>query len=682
MSVADVCNRLRARDAVGAEAEIQADVRDLLINGQLNIGDAQVRLETPAPNRRRIDVEVGLTVIEVKKNLDKGNVLKIAEDQLGGYVRDRTHELGQRYTGILTDGLRWRLYHWQENLGLIFVLEHRLKAGGDDALLSWLEGVLATQRDLKPTPSEVSSRLGAGGSAHALERATLLGLWRAHAGNPSCQLKRELWSRMLRTALGTRFEDEDELFVEHTYLVLVAELVAHALVGFNIDDPNRTPSSLASGSAFRASQIQGVVEEDFFDWVVEIPGGDIFVRTLAKRLSRFRWEQVEHDVLKVLYESVIDAGQRKKLGEYYTPDWLAQRMVAEVYIEPLTTRVLDPSCGSGTFLFHLVRAYIEEAEAQGLLISEYLPALTNTVIGMDVHPVAVTLARVTYLMAIGSARLKDSSRPRMNIPVYLGDSLRWRADEDVWAVNGVKLNATDPGATLPGFADELFFPARTLEDAGRFDSMVAELSNKASQRTRGSLTPTLKGLFTRYAIHADDQPFLQRTFEVLCQLHDQRRDHIWGYYARNTARPYWLAEPENRVDMIIGNVPWLAYRFMSVEMQALFKTASQNRGLWAGAQMVTHQDLSAYFLVRTAELYLKESGTFFVLMPLGVITRQQYAGFRSGRYEGKGNATRFEFDVAWDLHDVDPPIFPMPAAAVRGRKISPIETMAPARSTG
>lgn len=60
---------------------------------------------------------------------------------------------------------------------------------------------------------------------------------------------------------------------------------------------------------------------------------------------------MEHDVLKALYESVISAEQRKDLGEYCTPDWLAERVVQEVVTDPANQRVLDPACGSGTFLF-------------------------------------------------------------------------------------------------------------------------------------------------------------------------------------------------------------------------------------------------------------------------------------------------------------------------------------------
>jgi len=124
-------------------------------------------------------------------------------------------------------------------------------------------------------------------------------------------------------------------------------------------------------------------------------------------LARFNWAEVDHDVLKVLYESVIDSDTRHALGEYYTPDWLAERMVSEVVDAPLEQRVLDPACGSGTFLFWAVRRYLNAAEAAGVPNPQALVGVTDHVFGIDLHPVAVTLARVTYLLAIGTERLQD-----------------------------------------------------------------------------------------------------------------------------------------------------------------------------------------------------------------------------------------------------------------------------------
>ena len=128
----------------------------------------------------------------------------------------------------------------------------------------------------------------------------------------------------------------------------------------------------------------------------------------------------------MLYESVITAPTRKRLGEYYTPDWLAERIVATAVDRPLETRVLDPSCGSGTFVFHAVRRYLNAAEAAGLSLELALSGLTRKVLGMDLHPVAVTLARVTYLLAIGRDRLIHPDRGPIQVPVYLGDAVQWR----------------------------------------------------------------------------------------------------------------------------------------------------------------------------------------------------------------------------------------------------------------
>src|SRR5262249_21740726 len=113
-------------------------------------------------------------------------------------------------------------------------------------------------------------------SAHDLDRETLLDLFTRHRDHPAVRMKRRLWARLLTTALGTQFEDSDELFVEHTYLVNTAEVIAHALVGFDLG--SIAPASLLSGSKFEESGLAGVVEADFFDWVVHVPGGEPFAR--------------------------------------------------------------------------------------------------------------------------------------------------------------------------------------------------------------------------------------------------------------------------------------------------------------------------------------------------------------------------------------------------------------------
>src|ERR1039458_3849186 len=66
-----VLGRLANRDRVHSEATVQADVRQLLLSGGLGLDehDLDVDLEAPVADHRRIDIEVGFTVIEVKKDL-------------------------------------------------------------------------------------------------------------------------------------------------------------------------------------------------------------------------------------------------------------------------------------------------------------------------------------------------------------------------------------------------------------------------------------------------------------------------------------------------------------------------------------------------------------------------------------------------------------------------------------
>ena len=127
------------------------------------------------------------------------------------------------------------------------------------------------------------------------------------------------------------------------------------------------------------------------------------------------------------------------------------------------------------------------------------------------------------------------------------------------------------------------------------------MTKRAGNRKPGSAVPKLSSLYQRFAVSPAAQPTLDATFRTLCKLHEEGRDHIWSYYVRNLARPWWLALPQNRVDVLIGNPPWLAFRFMTEAMQKAFRDYSDERGLWHGAKVATHQDLSGLFLVRAVE---------------------------------------------------------------------------------
>ena len=87
--------RIASRDDSRSEATLQADIRQFLLTAPLDHDTADlqdIHLESPVGDRRRIDIEAGSTVIEVKRNLRKGNVLDDAVAALRRRVRQYLQE--------------------------------------------------------------------------------------------------------------------------------------------------------------------------------------------------------------------------------------------------------------------------------------------------------------------------------------------------------------------------------------------------------------------------------------------------------------------------------------------------------------------------------------------------------------------------------------------------------------
>ena len=650
---------------------MQSDVRLLLLAAGLNLTEddvLDVELEVPLPDRRRIDIEMGRTVIEVKRSLAPEGSLADAAAQLAGYVETRSRSLGQRYVGIVTDGGDWHLFHHSDGQ-LVAVATHHLDPEAPDvvALVMWLASVLTTEERVVPTRQAIADRFGALSPGHGIARAALRDIYQANRDHPEVVIKRELWAKLLTTALGTQFSaDEEDLFIEHTLLVATAECVAHAVLSYSIS--RLAPATLLRGDLLsQQSQIHGVVEQDFFDWPLDCgEAGQRWVLSLAQRLEQFDWGVVTHDVMKTIYESVITVETRRRLGEYYTPDFLAEAITESVVVDPLAETVMDPSCGSGTFLFHAVRRYLAAADEAGMSNGDAVAGVSAHVFGVDVHPVAVTLARVTYLLAIGTERLAAPDRRPLRVPVFLGDSVQWGQSDDLFASDTLNVSTGD-GVGL--FAEQLRFPQRLLDNADSFDALVADLAELATDRQRSEEAPSISRLARRHGLSGADLETVEATFRTMCRLHDERRDHIWGYYVRNLARPAWLAREENRRTVLVGNPPWLAYRFMTDAMKAVFKSMAKERKLWAGGNVSTHQDLADLFVARSVEQYLAPEGRFAFVMPAGVLTRGQSSGFRSGVFPlNTGARTLVEFDTAWDLAPISHRFFPRTACVVFGRR--------------
>ncbi|MFE3033014.1 Eco57I restriction-modification methylase domain-containing protein [Streptomyces canus] len=132
----------------------------------------------------------------------------------------------------------------------------------------------------------------------------------------------------------------------------------------------------------------------------------------------------------------------------------------------------------------------------------------------------------------------------------------------------------------------------------------------------------------------------------------------------------WLSRAENRVDVLVGNPPWLSYRHMPSDMQTTFKEMMQARGLWKGFEVATHQDLSGLFIARAVQQYLREGGSFAFVVPNPVLDRPYWTGFRSGEWTDPDHPVKVNFTGSWDLRRLRPHFFPRAAAVIFGRRRS------------
>ncbi|MBV9654950.1 MAG: N-6 DNA methylase [Acetobacteraceae bacterium] len=359
---------------------------------------------------------------------------------------------------------------------------------------------------------------------------------------------------------------------------------------------------------------------------------------MSAQTARFKLIDVETDVLKVLYESLVDPDERHDFGGYYTPDWLAGRVVAEAVNEPLEQRVLDPACGSGTFLFHALRRIVAAGQAAGWSEERVVQCCAERVRGMDVHPVALTLARVTWLLALG--RLLAGRKAKLTVPVFLGDAMQWNLRRFV--------DRAEVAINVPGETKPLRIPLGFAESQAIFEAGLDELNRGlADNATRDDVAKALRRI---EGVSAADAESLAETFAQLQTLYRAGRNGIWTFVLRNLARPVWLSRDEQQADVLVGNPPWTVYRHLSSDMKDRLREALLSYDLWVGGHLATQQDVCALFWARGAEQYLKRDGRIAFVLPFAVLNAPVFANLRAGRM-GK---TQVHLTSAWALERVWP----------------------------
>ena len=115
---------------------------------------------------------------------------------------------------------------------------------------------------------------------------------------------------------------------------------------------------------------------------------------------------------------------------------------------------------------HAIRLKLAAAEGAKWPRAKAISACVQQVRGLDVHPVAVIIARVTWLLALGPAIAERKGE--LHVPVYLGDAMQWNLRQVG--------NTRDVVVPVP-FEAPLHVPAGFAEDQERFDYGLQTLTH-------------------------------------------------------------------------------------------------------------------------------------------------------------------------------------------------------------
>ena len=532
----------------------------------------------------------------------------------------------------------------------------------------WLDRYFLRKEILHPTSETIVRDFGV--KSHAFQSTTraLLALWQEIKSRSAFAVVFDSWDKYLRIVYGTQVAG-DELFIRHTYLATLAKVMAWMRISGEKQLPNDEQIvEMLEGRLFKKQGIENFIEEDFFSWLARegaVKTGIGAVRWLFSLLQNYNLAELSEDVLKSLYQELVDPETRHDLGEVYTPDWLAHRIVNKLLDENPRGALLDPTCGSGTFLYLSIR----EKRARLRDSAETLRHILNAVCGADIHPLAVIVAKTNYILALGD--LLKKRRGEVTIPIFLADTIKLpQYEHETKMVE----SAGEFVQRLPGYVVELderevHLPEQLLQDLAVYDQAI-ELAKEFAQQNKGKRIapePFRNFLDAQRFPNADNPALVQALFTVadaLKRFIDADRDSIWAFVLKNTYKPLFF---RRKFDFIVGNPPWLAYHFVQQPAYQTFlkKQIVENYHLLSGrGELITHIELATLFLVRAADLYLKSGGTIAFVLPHSLFSADQHDGLRKRSFAFSEEPMQSLFwREVWDCENVSP-LFQVPACVL------------------
>lgn len=416
------------------------------------------------------------------------------------------------------------------------------------------------------------------------------------------------------------------LFALHTFIAIVAKLVsALALPGasqniqeFHVNLRTRM-RALESGTLFLNAGIENMLAGDFFSWPVDDQAWPLIgppLNSLLTQLEQLSFDMTKRnpesvrDLFKGIYQEFIPRELRHALGEIYTPDWLAGHTLDKASWR-CHNDLLDPTCGTGTFILEAVRRRLMDERDNGerLAASEVLRGLH----GMDLNPLAVLAAKASLVVVLADRLEKNSS---IVLPIYLADAIN--VAEPSLDGSFSHLLQTERGVLefrIPakiarlGHLHKFFHILREQIDAGmeveRILSTVAGQANSLSE---------------------PDLAVLRQTIEILMELHSKKWNGIWCPLLADR----FAAGAIPRLSHIAGNPPWIKWSHLPDSYADFIKPRCAEMNVFSEATYVggIQSDISTVITFQAIRKWLAPKGRLAFLITATVFSNESSQGFR------------------------------------------------------
>ncbi|MFW9901843.1 MAG: Eco57I restriction-modification methylase domain-containing protein [Candidatus Thorarchaeota archaeon] len=179
----------------------------------------------------------------------------------------------------------------------------------------------------------------------------------------------------------------------------------------------------------------GIIRDlkSFYKEVKDNQNEEIFLNKVLRDLSCLNKTYLNDDIVIGLYENMRDHKERKKLGEFYTPNDVVDYILDGVGYtdsrEIETKKLIDISCGSGSFIIKAIRRMVNRClkinncdTISELAIDEakiLISSIKDNIYGIDTNRIACILCQVNiHIVLFEILKHIQKSNPNYKLPLF------------------------------------------------------------------------------------------------------------------------------------------------------------------------------------------------------------------------------------------------------------------------